>query len=224
MVNQKRSFKGAISPLSFFDNLSSVDIGAINAQMANRKYDPSIVTGVSRRCSWGFPQVFVCNPLRKMKPFPTLFWLSCPFLVKRCAEEESKGRIPEIEKILDARRGQWKIYNQRASLLRLMMIPWERRQFLHRYCKGLFRSIRATMIGGISPRERPTAKCLHLQVGTWLSLPGHPAEKWLSEIFPDRECSCPDCQVCGKGKLTSFRNRELPAKKGDAKCFSQLLI
>jgi uncharacterized protein len=42
-------------------------------------------------------------------PFPTLFWLTCPILIKRASRLESEGRMAEIsEKLLrdDAMRGR----------------------------------------------------------------------------------------------------------------------
>jgi hypothetical protein len=42
-------------------------------------------------------------------PFPTLFWLTCPILIKRASRLESEGRMAEIGEMLlggDALRGR----------------------------------------------------------------------------------------------------------------------
>lgn len=164
--------------------------------MKGRKFDPSIVAGVARRCAWGFPQVFICRPLSGMKPFPTLFWLSCPFLVQECALRESEGMVPVMEEYLEPLGDDWRMYNVRASLIRLSYISEWQRKLLYLHYPRIFRVLQKTFIGGISDIKRPTVKCLHLQVASWLSLSGHPGGPWLSEIFENTDCPDPSCRVC----------------------------
>ncbi len=53
--------------------------------------------GVARRCHLGIPMVIENRPrTRDGAPFPTLFWLTCPLLVKRASRLESEGRMVEI--------------------------------------------------------------------------------------------------------------------------------
>ncbi|HZA40092.1 MAG TPA: DUF501 domain-containing protein [Actinomycetota bacterium] len=49
---------------------------------------------VARRCHLGVPMVIENFPrLEDGSPFPTLFWLTCPILVKRASRLESDGRM-----------------------------------------------------------------------------------------------------------------------------------
>jgi hypothetical protein len=49
---------------------------------------------VARRCHLGIPMVIENDPrLDDGAPFPTLFWLTCPILIKRAARLESEGRM-----------------------------------------------------------------------------------------------------------------------------------
>ncbi|MCK4778309.1 MAG: DUF501 domain-containing protein, partial [Actinomycetia bacterium] len=59
---------------------------------------PKTSLRVVRKCESGYPQV-IMNDLLDMdnKPFPTLYWLTCPYLIKRISRLESDGMIKEIE-------------------------------------------------------------------------------------------------------------------------------
>lgn len=49
---------------------------------------------VARRCHLGVPMVIESHPrMPDGSPFPTLFWLTCPLLVKRASQLESAGAL-----------------------------------------------------------------------------------------------------------------------------------
>lgn len=52
---------------------------------------------VARRCHLGVPMVVETHPrLEDGSPFPTLFWLTCPLLVKRASHLEADGFMHEL--------------------------------------------------------------------------------------------------------------------------------
>ena len=56
---------------------------------------------VARRCHLGVPMVVENHPvLDDGSPFPTLFWLTCPLLVKRASKLEGTGRMRELNAVL----------------------------------------------------------------------------------------------------------------------------
>jgi hypothetical protein len=58
---------------------------------------------VARRCHLGVPMVIENHPrLEDGSPFPTLFWLTCPILIRRCSKLEAEGRMQEISQRLEA--------------------------------------------------------------------------------------------------------------------------
>ena len=63
------------------------------------------VLGISRRCAYGFPQVIVNRPvtleIADITVFPTLFWLTCPYLRKAVSRLESEGWISRFEERLE---------------------------------------------------------------------------------------------------------------------------
>lgn len=60
---------------------------------------------VARRCHLGIPMVIENHPrLEDGSPFPTLFWLTCPILVKRVSRLEAAGRMTGFTARLDEDR------------------------------------------------------------------------------------------------------------------------
>ena len=52
---------------------------------------------VARRCHLGIPMAIENHPyLEDGTPFPTLFWLTCPILVKRASQLEGQGWMAEL--------------------------------------------------------------------------------------------------------------------------------
>ena len=52
---------------------------------------------VARRCHLGVPMAIENHPyLEDATPFPTLFWLTCPILVKRASQLEGRGWMAEL--------------------------------------------------------------------------------------------------------------------------------
>ena len=52
---------------------------------------------VARRCHLGVPMVIENAPrLEDGSPFPTLYWLTCPILVKRMSHLEAEGKLTSL--------------------------------------------------------------------------------------------------------------------------------
>ncbi|MDQ4095077.1 MAG: DUF501 domain-containing protein [Actinomycetota bacterium] len=61
---------------------------------------------VARRCHLGVPMVIENHPIGDDgAPFPTLFWLTCPMLVKRTSKQEATGRMRALNEALAASEG-----------------------------------------------------------------------------------------------------------------------
>ena len=182
---KKDSFKepAADHPPAFWTPLSGGDIAILRKRNSRRRFDLSIIYAVAARCSYEFPQVLVCRPHRRGgTPFPTMFWLTCPFLDRKCGELESLQKIGELEGLFMTRHTEVSIWHERYALLRKSISAKE--------------TDIPTGVGGINWRDVPHAvKCLHLQVATWLGWRYHPAEDWLKEQLEVTECAC---GICGK--------------------------
>ncbi len=197
MTNRKRGE----SPLFCPSRSTPPDIEAIKRQMEKRNFSPSIIVATAKRCIWGFPQVIICRPVFRLKPFPTTFWLTCPWLVKKCGEWESRGGVKSLELFMLNRKETWSEYNMYLRTIRMSLLSRGERKFLRIYERNKWESLNRSIIGGIRENTTPTMKCLHLQVGAWLALGFHPGGKWLVKHFPfvncDSACDFP-CGSCGK--------------------------
>jgi hypothetical protein len=69
--------------------ISDADRALVTAQLGRPPRDP---WRVAVRCCWDRPAVLAAPPvLADGTPFPTTFWLSCPWLVERIGAIESNG-------------------------------------------------------------------------------------------------------------------------------------
>jgi len=188
---------GGLSPLFSFQRISPGMLSIVRSQMKGRKFSDAMIEGTCSACKWGYPRVVVCSPLLRGRPFPTLFWLSCPWLVLQAGRLESQGGVRELEDVLGSRRAAWVSFNTRASLLRLFMISSCHRKFMNRFSRKKYYVLRRTEVGGISPSDRITVKCIHLQLAAFLAMRAHPGSDWLLEKFPALSCPDPGKEVCG---------------------------
>lgn len=173
--------------------LAPGDLPVIKGQMKGRRFDPSGILGVSRRCPWGYPQVLVCFPLRKdRRPFPTTYWLSCPWLVRILGRLESQGGVQDLERALYPVKSLWIKYHMAHGADRILLLSPSLRKFLRMHRRPLWDALRHGGVGGIDYRnsETPRVKCLHLQVASWLSMGYHPGCAWLRDRIPIT--ACPD--------------------------------
>ena len=174
---------GTFVPPAVWSHVTENDEAVLTAQMKNRRFSMSLVYMVAHRCSFGFPQVIVCCPVSdKGSPFPTMFWLTCPYLNRVCGELESLQKIKELEEVFKQRIDDVTEWHKSYSALRCALNP------------SAFNISSSCGVGGINYKETPfAAKCLHLQTGTWLGLGAHPASDWLRQNIASIECSDACC-------------------------------
>ena len=190
-------------PPAFWSPADGADLTVLAAMHKGRRFDRALVFAVAARCGFGYPQVTVCAPVSPDgSPFPTLFWLSCPHLVKKCGELESNQLIAELEKIFASMPEQIAALHERYAVLR--------RRVLLQTCRGdgfdqtkVLELLQNSGVGGINWRASAAAvKCLHLQTAAWLGLGWHPASAWLSEKL--------GCLECGDRYCAEFMNITKP--------------
>jgi hypothetical protein len=122
-----------------------------------------------KRCPHGFPAVVEDLPYGDDgRPFPTLYYCTCPTLVQGVSALESAGGVAAWEAALDG--------DQRlaASLAAATTATRRRRRELAR------RTARPQLDGGVSltggiggVRDARRLKCLHAHVATALARPGY---------------------------------------------------
>ncbi len=182
---------GRIRPRSFFEPLSSLDRRIVFQQMKGRKFDPMLLIGIAGRCIHGCPSVIACSPLRRGNPFPTTFWLTCPFLVNLCGERESHGAVSGAEKALETEKSSWIRYNLFHARLRIGLVSRPGSRFLARYRRSLWKKLCRGGVGGIDYSGQGGTKCIHLQAASWIALGHHPAGDFLKTILSPLCCGSP---------------------------------
>ena len=164
-----------------------------------QRFDVSLIAGV-KRCRYGKIQVIICRPFsRKARPFPTTFWLVCPYLIKLAGKIESSGGVHELEEYIISHNlvHEWRKYNILHQVIRLKLSGKFTNKFMFKFKRKIFREVMRGGIGGIRASEGVNVKCLHLQTASFIALGHHPAGEWLRS-----KGLCEDCgkNICG-GKI-----------------------
>lgn len=159
------------------------EIRELEARYSDSKqhFDANIIAGCIR-CKFGRVKVLVCSPMtRKGRPFPTTFWLTCPYLSKLAGRIEAEGGVHELEEYLRVRElgREWRRYNFGHQLVRLGLMDGKTRGFLWHYRNRMFRALMRSGIGGMRDGESISVKCLHLQTASLIGMGYHPASEWL---------------------------------------------
>ena len=137
----------------------------------------------ARFCKWGYPQVIRSELISGAKPFPTLFWLTCPLLRRLVSTMESGGLIQEFEYRIEResvyRERYLKAHEEtalmkRESLEGLELSEWQKEKLF------------GSGIGGIANPLK--VKCLHLQLANYLGGVSNPVGKDVWESLSEKEC------------------------------------
>jgi uncharacterized protein len=139
--------------------LSSQDFEIVTKQLGRR---PIGALEVSVRDQLGQAVVIMVDPLAEGKPFPSLYWLSCPKMHKAIADIERTAWIKNLENNVlpgssDLKRRLQednKNYRDQRWELFLKLHP------NHRLKESYLKVIRESGIGGIQKFDR--VRCLHM--------------------------------------------------------------
>lgn len=123
--------------------------------------------------------VIECFPEKDGKPFPTLYWLTCPHLRKEVSRLEEKGWIKRFE----ARVQEDVIFRER--LIKAHEEIKQRRERLIRD-ESLRRILSEVGSGGI--RDLTKIKCLHLHLADYLAGVDNPVGEEIWMMIGRKEC------------------------------------
>ena len=155
--------------------------------------DPRGVIAITRRCIYGYPQVVTVYPLLDGKPFPTMYWLTCPYLHHEIAALEAKGMIGRIEeKIASDPQLAVQVVLAHRSYIKERRRLLSREDLAYIEKKDMLLALMQRGIGGIADFSR--IKCLHLHVAHAL-VAENPIGKAVLESLAQQECS-PGEVVC----------------------------
>ncbi len=142
------------------------DREVLKFQLQRRSLKP--ILKISNRCKKGFPQVVVNFPLKISSKgeiwFPTLFWLTCPYLHYYISKIENSGFIKKLETLILERPFYRDLFLQDQR--RCMDIKRERFSYLVMHDPAGLKFFKRG-IGGVSNMYK--VKCLHLHYAFFLA-------------------------------------------------------
>ncbi len=149
-------------------------------------------------CEHGYPQVIVNRPVSaafsSIEIFPTLYWLTCPYLRKEMALLEGEGLIAHFEKRIQEEPDFAALVEQNHESYarrRLALIPTVVQENLREEYPDRYRVLSETGVGGI--RSLEGVKCLHTHVADYLTHGENPIGAEVMEIF-QKPLACPTKQ------------------------------
>ena len=178
------------------------DLKCITLQLGRKPYQPFQVV---KRCSEGFPEVILTAPRVEedglLKPFPTIFYLTCPLYVERVSFLESKGII----EVLQARVNQDQEFKEqlirahrdyihcREKLIDTMQLTDDQRALLNK--------LKDRGIAGI--KDFSGIKCLHAHLAHQLVRKVNPVGEYVyqrlqssSQLLTEGSCSSKYRSLC----------------------------
>ena len=148
---------------------------------SKQRFDPDIIAGAVR-CRFGRIQVLVCRPFsRNGRPFPTTFWLVCPYLSRLAGQIEAQHGVHELEGYMRSNNlgREWRDYSLKHQVIRLRLLDGNTCRVMRRFKGKIFRALMRSGIGGMKQGETISVKCLHLQTASFIAMNYHPAAEWL---------------------------------------------
>jgi len=166
---------------------------------------PRGVASIAVTCPYGYPQVVTTRPLlhaeEGMQPFPSLFWLTCPFLLRAVGRLEAAGWVRNMEAQLrqdpELARAYANASQRYRSERNALLTPEELRELRRRGMEGL-------LTGGVAGLRNPLrVKCLHAQLAHFLARTDNPVGQWVAANLPELACS-PEQVVCTQREAPSL--------------------
>ena len=168
------------------NNISDEDYCIISEQIGRK---PDNLKDVALRCPFSYPAVLLTSPYEESIVFPTSYWLSCPYLVKKVSIIEDQGLIQELTNKL-------KIDKKFKNKLQRAHEDYAKRRVDLLECKiealpeGIRDVIVNSGVGGIVDKEG--IKCLHTHLADYLVNGKNPVGKIVFNKvdWPDK------CDIC----------------------------
>ena len=163
--------------------MTDSDLRIIEQQLQRK---PRGVVEVIKRCEHSRPLVILNSPFLDDKtPFPTLFWLTCPKLVKRISKFEDEGLAKHWqEEIGRSRNLREQLKKTQLDYQRRLLTLAEQTHF-----ESGQKVDRRKFKRGISGVEDITkVKCLHAHYAYFLAIGNNPIGKMVAELLGDFKC------------------------------------
>lgn len=134
----------------------------------NRRIDNFFET--NKYCPFGYPAVITVNPFFKKVAAPTMYWLTCPYLIYRVDRLESESNLisklgKKLEKDIEFNNLMNKSH-QRYAEKRSNLITKKQLEKAKSISNDLFNTLLNSGVGGI--KDKKGIKCLHTHLADYL--------------------------------------------------------
>ena len=161
--------------------VTEADLVVLEEQLGRR---PRAVVAVAARCRCGRPAVIVNRPLSvdergKLSVFPTLFWLTSPYLVREVSVLEAEGWIGMLrERFADPEWARAMHASHAATAaLRLKLCPEDELEALRMTSPRQYQVLAQSGVAGMrGERSEIGVKCLHAHLADYLARRAGPPE------------------------------------------------
>lgn len=161
----------------------------------DRKLD--VLPEIVGECPFSMPAVLKVVPFdQKRGVFPTIYWLSCPYLVKKVSQLEDRGLIGELTERLkkdDEFKKRINHCHRRYAEQRRSLLTAEDLRSVKKRSSDILEVLSTSGIGGI--REKKGIKCLHAHLADYLINGENP----VGEIIRAQLSWPEDCTYCAEG-------------------------
>jgi len=130
--------------------------------------------------------------------FPTIYWLSCPYLVKEVSMLENEGLIKELSsRVTDNKEFRERLMNthKRYASKRMQLLSEEERNQIKNKSIGMYEVLVESGVGGIM--EKDGVKCLHTHLADFLVSKDNILGERVWELTDWPE----DCHICDKENI-----------------------
>lgn len=160
---------------------------------------PENLSGIALYCPFKKPAVLLTLPYSEENGiFPTIYWLSCPYLVKEVSRLEGEGLIKELSSSLKNNKDfREKLMNthKRYAAKRLHLLSEEEQKKIKDKSIRMYDVLVKSGVGGIM--EKDGVKCLHTHLADFLVN----QDNILGEIVWEHTDWPEDCHICDKENI-----------------------
>lgn len=156
--------------------------------------EPENIGDIAVFCPFEKPAVLLTLPYSKEYGVsPTIYWLSCPYLVKEVSRLEDKGLVKKytvmLEKDSSLKERLMKAHQDYAEV-RIKLLSDANRKYLADYNGAIIEVLSESGVGGI--RDKKGIKCLHTHLADYLVNKENPVGEQLCKVLDWPE----DCNIC----------------------------
>lgn len=183
----------------WWEKATADDVVTVGAQLGR---PATGLLAVAARCRFGQPAVVVTAPAVEgpdgvLEPFPTTFWLTCPYLAEEVSRLESQGWIARLS-------GEFKRDPQKAAALRAahegtaelrrQMVTPPIMERLERISPHAVRRLASAGVAG--SRHFEAVKCLHAHLADHLGRGGNPVGRRVVELLDEHGVTLSGSPAC----------------------------